>query len=54
MKWEIGDIVEYKRKIHIVTDAQYDLKGNENLYTAMYRLDGISRWILDCFLEQVK
>ena len=50
---DIGDLVEYKQKLHLVTNKQENFNGLD-LYTYMYRLDGIERWILGQFVYEVK
>ena len=52
-KFEIGDLVEYKRKLYLVVDKQDNLLIGEDFHSYMYRLDGVERWVLDHFLEKV-
>lgn len=56
-EYNIGDLVEYKQKIYLVTSREYepydDADGNR-LYTYLYGLHGIDRKIMDMFLEKVQ
>ena len=52
-KFEIGDLVEYKQKLHLVVNKQENFNGL-GLKTYMYRLDGIDRWILGQFVYGVE
>jgi len=57
-KFELGDLVEYKKKLYLVIDREYDpyddLYGNR-IYTYLYRLHGIkNRKIMDMFVEKVQ
>ena len=51
-EYNIGDLVEYKQKLHLVVNKQENLNGL-GLTTYMYRLDGIDRWILGQFVYEV-
>jgi len=53
MKYEVGDLVEYKKKLYLVTEVQenhIDIEDEKSTY--MYRLHGVNRWILDCFIGE--
>jgi len=50
---DIGDLVEYKQKLHLVTSKQENFNGL-GLATYMYQLDGIDRWILGLFVYEVE
>lgn len=52
-KFEIGDLAEYKGKLHLVVEKQDNLLIGEDFHSYMYQLDGVERWILDHFLEKV-
>ena len=52
-EYNIGDLVEYKQKLHLVVNKQVNMNALD-LYTYMYRLDGIDRWILGQFVYEVK
>ena len=52
-KFWIGDLVEYKNKLHLVTGVQTNNQIGNEIYSYMYRLDGVNRWILDHFVYEV-
>ena len=52
-EYSIGDLVEYKQKLHLVVNKQENFNGL-GLTTYMYRLDGIDRWILGQFVYEVQ
>ena len=52
-EYNIGDLVEYKQKLHLVVNKQVNMNALD-LYTYMYQLDGIDRWILGQFVYEVK
>ena len=52
-EYNIGDLVEYKQKLHLVVNKQVNMNFLD-LYTYMYQLDGIERWILGQFVYEVK
>ena len=52
-EYNIGDLVEYKQKLHLVVNKQVNMNALD-LYTYMYQLDGIDRWILGQFVYQVE
>ena len=52
-EYNIGDLVEYKQKLHLVVNKQENFNGL-GLATYMYRLDGIDRWILGQFVYEVE
>lgn len=52
-EYNIGDLVEYKQKLHLVVNKQVNMNALD-LYTYMYRLDGIDRWILGQFVYEVE
>ena len=52
-EYNIGDLVEYKQKLHLVVNKQVNMNALD-LYTYMYRLDGIDRWILGQFVYEIK
>jgi hypothetical protein len=52
-EYNIGDLVEYKQKLHLVVNKQVNMNFLD-LYTYMYRLDGIDRWILGQFVYEVE
>jgi len=53
MNYQIGDLVEYKQKLHLVVSKQENFNGL-GLTTYMYRLDGIDRWVLEQFVYEVE
>ena len=52
-EYSIGDLVEYKQKLHLVVNKQVNMNALD-LYTYMYQLDGIDRWILGQFVYEVE
>jgi len=52
-EYNIGDLVEYKQKLHLVVNKQVNMNFLD-LYTYMYQLDGIERWILGQFVYEVE
>jgi len=52
-EYNIGDLVEYKQKLHLVVNKQVNMNFLD-LYTYMYQLDGIDRWILGQFVYEVE
>lgn len=52
-EYNIGDLVEYKQKLHLVVNKQVNMNALD-LYTYMYQLDGIDRWILGQFVYEVE
>jgi len=52
-EYNIGELVEYKQKLHLVVNKQENFNGL-GLATYMYRLDGIDRWILGQFVYEVE
>jgi len=50
---DIGDLVEYKQKLYLITNKQENFNALD-LYTYMYQLDGIDRWILGQFVYEVE
>lgn len=52
--FNIGDLVEYKNKLSIITDKQENLVVGDDFVSYMYRLHDETRWILDHFLNEVE
>ena len=52
-EYNIGDLVIYKQKLHLVANKQENFNGL-GLKSYMYRLDGIDRWILGQFVYEVE
>ena len=57
-KFEIGDLVEYKNKLYLVTDREYspyDDQEGERIYTYLYRFHDLpDRQVMDMFVEKVQ
>ena len=57
-KFEIGDLVQYKNKLYLVTDREYnpyDGQDGERIYTYLYRLHDLpDRRVMDMFVEKVQ
>jgi len=53
-EFQVGDLVQYKNKLHIITDKQTNLIGGNGWDTFMYRLHDESRWILGQFVYEVE
>lgn len=52
-EYSIGDLVEYKEKLHLVVNKQENFNGL-GYKSYMYRVDGIDRWILGQFVYEVE
>ena len=50
----IGDLVQYKNKLSIITDKQTNLIGGNGWDTFMYKLHDEIRWILGQFVYEVE
>jgi hypothetical protein len=53
-QFNIGDLVEYKNKLSIITGKKVNIAVGDDYVSYMYQLHDETRWILDHFLREVK
>lgn len=53
-EYNIGDLVQYKNKLSIITEKQENLVVGDDFTSFMYRLHDESRWILGQFVYEVE
>lgn len=53
-QFNIGDLVQYKNKLSIITEKKGNIAVGDDYVSFMYHLHDETRWILDHFLSEVE